>query len=103
MVMVAPKGPGPEVRRAFSAGTGLAGIVAVARDASGAAQTKALALAHALGLTRTGVLSCTFEQEAYEDLFGEQAVLCGGTADLIKAAFEILVEQGYPAEMAYFK
>ena len=70
---------------------------------SGAARDKALSLAHALGCTRSGVLECTFADETYEDLFGEQTVLCGGAAELVKAGFEVLTEAGYPPEMAYFE
>jgi len=103
VILVAPKSPGTEERKAFVAGFGVPGLVAVAQDASGKARDKALVLAHGLGLTRAGVLECTFADETIEDLFGEQAVLCGGTAELIKAGFETLVEAGYPPEMAYFE
>ncbi len=103
VILVAPKSPGTEERKAFLDGFGVPGLVAVERDASGQAQERALAMAHALGLTRAGVLECTFAEETYEDLFGEQAVLCGGTAELIKAGFETLVDAGYPPEMAYFE
>ncbi len=103
VILVAPKAPGTEERKRFVEGFGVPGLVAVKQDGSGKAKDKALALAHALGLTRAGVLECTFEQEVYEDLFGEQAVLCGGTAELIKAGFETLTKAGYPPEMAYFE
>jgi ketol-acid reductoisomerase len=103
VILVAPKSPGTEERKAFLDGFGVPGLIAVQKDESGKARDKALALAHAIGLTRAGVLECTFEQEVYEDLFGEQAVLCGGTAELIKAGFETLVDAGYPPEMAYFE
>ena len=101
--MVAPKAPGTEERKVFLKGGGVPGLIAVKQDSSGNARDKALALAHGLGCTRAGVLECSFEDEAYEDLFGEQAVLCGGTAELIKAGFETLTEAGYPPEMAYFE
>ncbi len=103
VILVAPKSPGTEERKAFLEGFGVPGLISVKCDASGKARSRALALAHGLGLTRAGVLECTFAQETYEDLFGEQAVLCGGTAELIKAGFETLVEAGYPEEMAYFE
>ena len=103
VILVAPKSPGTEERKAFLEGFGVPGLIAVHQDASGTARDKALSLAHGIGLTRAGVLECTFEQETYEDLFGEQAVLCGGAAELIKAGFETLTEAGYPPEMAYFE
>jgi ketol-acid reductoisomerase len=103
VILVAPKSPGTEERKAFLEGFGVPGLIAVKNDSSGKARDRALALAHAIGLTRAGVLECTFEDEAYEDLFGEQAVLCGGVTELIKAGFETLVEAGYPPEMAYFE
>jgi ketol-acid reductoisomerase len=103
VILVAPKSPGTEERKAFLDGFGVPGLIAVEKDETGKARERALALAHAVGLTRAGVLECTFKQEAYEDLFGEQAVLCGGTAELIKAGFETLVDAGYPPEMAYFE
>lgn len=103
LIMVAPKSPGTEERKAYLAGFGVPGLVSVRQNASGNALGIALALAKALGLTRAGVLECTFEQETYEDLFGEQTVLCGGTSDLIKYGFETLIEAGYPPEMAYFE
>lgn len=103
VIMVAPKGPGREVRRVYEQGFGCPGLVAVFQDASGTALQTALALAKGIGLTRGGVLECTMEQETYEDLFGEQNVLCGGLVDLMKYGFEVLTEAGYPPEMAYFE
>jgi ketol-acid reductoisomerase len=101
--LVAPKAPGTEVRRTYKEGFGTPGLLAVHVDASGKAKEIALSFAHALGLTRAGVIECSFEDETVEDLFGEQAVLCGGVSELIKAGFETLTEAGYPAEMAYFE
>jgi len=103
VTMVAPKSPGPEERKRYLEGFGVPGLISIKQDASGNAKKTALTMAKAIGLTRAGVLECTFEQEAYEDLFGEQAVLCGGLSELIKAGFETLVEAGYPPEMAYFE
>ena len=103
VIMVAPKGPGTEVRRVFEEGFGCPGLVAVFQDASGNAMQTALAIAKGEGLTRGGVLECTMQQETYEDLFGEQNVLCGGIVDLMKYGFETLIEAGYPPEMAYFE
>ena len=103
VIMVAPKGPGTEVRRVFEEGFGCPGLIAVWQNATGTARDIALAMAKAEGLTRGGVLECTMEQETYEDLFGEQNVLCGGIVDLMKYGFETLTEAGYPAEMAYFE
>ena len=103
VIMVAPKAPGTEVRKTYLAGFGVPGLVAVEQDASGKAKHIAMAIAKAEGLTKAGVLECTFPQETYEDLFGEQAVLCGGTVQLIKYGFETLTEAGYPPEMAYFE
>ncbi|MCR5184054.1 MAG: ketol-acid reductoisomerase [Opitutales bacterium] len=103
VIMVAPKGPGTEVRRVFEEGFGCPGLVAVWQDASGKALATALAIAKGEGLTRGGVLECTMQQETYEDLFGEQNVLCGGIVDLMKYGFETLIEAGYPGEMAYFE
>lgn len=103
VVMVAPKAPGTEERKRFLEGFGVPGLVAVKQNVSGNAREVALAMAKGCGFTRAGVLECTFEQEVHEDLFGEQAVLCGGLSELIKAGFETLVENGYPAEMAYFE
>ncbi len=103
VIMVAPKSPATEERKAFLAGFGVPGLVAVHQNPSGKALQTALAMAKAMGFTRAGVLECTFEQETYEDLFGEQNVLCGGCVDLMKYGFETLVEAGYPPEMAYFE
>ena len=103
VIMVAPKAPGTEVRKTYDAGFGVPGLVAAHKNATGNAMKIALAMAKAEGLTRAGVLECTFPQETYEDLFGEQAVLCGGTVELIKCGFETLTEAGYPPEMAYFE
>jgi ketol-acid reductoisomerase len=103
VIMVAPKSPATEERKAFLEGFGVPGLVAVHQNASGKALEISLAMAKAMGFTRAGVLECTFEQETYEDLFGEQNVLCGGLVDLMKYGFEVLVEAGYPAEMAYFE
>ena len=103
VIMVAPKSPATEERKAFLEGFGVPGLIAVAQDATGNARALALALAKAMGFTRAGCLECTFEEETYEDLFGEQNVLCGGCVDLLKMGFEVLVEAGYPAEMAYFE
>ncbi len=101
--MVAPKGPGSLVRAEFEKGRGVPALVAVYRDASGKAIDVALAYAKALGATRAGVLETTFEEETETDLFGEQAVLCGGVTELIKAGFETLVEAGYQPECAYYE
>jgi len=101
--MVAPKSPGTEERKRYLEGFGVPGLLAVYKNASGTAKEKGLAMAKACGFTKAGVIECTFEQEAFEDLFGEQAVLCGGLAELIKAGFETLTEKGYPPEMAYFE
>ena len=103
VIMVAPKAPATEELKAFKAGFGVPGLVAIGKDASGNARNIALGMAKAMKFTRAGVLECTFEQETYEDLFGEQNVLCGGTVDLIKYGFEVLTEAGYPPEMAYFE
>jgi len=101
--LVAPKAPGHRVREVFAAGGGVPGLVAVEQDASGHALEDALAYAKGIGCTRAGVLQTTFTEETETDLFGEQAVLCGGTAELIKAGFETLVEAGYQPEVAYFE
>ncbi|WP_176012404.1 ketol-acid reductoisomerase [Victivallis sp. Marseille-Q1083] len=103
VIMIAPKSPGTEERKRFVEGFGVPGLIAVKQDYSGKAWDIALALAKAEGLTRAGVLKCTMEQETYEDLFGEQNVLCGGMVDLMKYGFETLIEAGYPPEMAYFE
>lgn len=103
VVMVAPKSPGHMLRREYAAGRGVPALLAVHRDASGAARSLALAYADALGSTRAGVLETTFAHETESDLFGEQAVLCGGLTALIKAGFDTLVDAGYPPELAYFE
>jgi ketol-acid reductoisomerase len=101
--MVAPKSPGHRVREVFAAGGGVPALVAVHQDASGNALADALAYAKGLGCTRAGVLQTTFAEETETDLFGEQAVLCGGVSALVKAGFETLVEAGYQPEVAYFE
>jgi ketol-acid reductoisomerase len=101
--MVAPKGPGHLLRSVYSAGGGVPALFAVHRDATGTARARVLAYARALGCTRAGVLETTFAEETETDLFGEQSVLCGGTAALVKMAFETLVEAGYQPELAYFE
>ncbi|MEM1126602.1 MAG: ketol-acid reductoisomerase [Bacteroidota bacterium] len=101
--MVAPKSPGHLVRRTYVEGQGTPCLVAIAQDASGQALPLALSYADALGGMRAGVIETTFKDETETDLFGEQAVLCGGAEALIKAGFETLVEAGYPAELAYFE
>ncbi len=101
--MVAPKGPGHLVRSVYRDGGGVPALFAVERNASGTARDRVLAYARALGCTRAGVLETTFKEETETDLFGEQAVLCGGTAALVKSAFETLVEAGYQPELAYFE
>jgi ketol-acid reductoisomerase len=101
--MVAPKAPGHRVREVFTEGGGTPCLLAVHQDASGKAQEQALSYAWGIGGTRAGVLMTTFEEETETDLFGEQAVLCGGVTALIKAGFETLVEAGYQPELAYFE
>src|SRR5215211_6989430 len=101
--MVAPKSPGHRLRELFTEGVGVPGLLAIHRDASGTAKDTALAYARALGCTRAGVIETTFAEETETDLFGEQAVLCGGVSALITAGFETLVEAGYQPEMAYFE
>ncbi len=101
--MVAPKSPGHRVREVFTQGGGVPGLVAVHQDASGHAMEDALAYAKGIGCTRAGVLQTTFTEETETDLFGEQAVLCGGVSALVKAGFETLVEAGYQPEVAYFE
>lgn len=103
VIMVAPKSPGTEELKVYEQGFGVPALIAVHTDATGKAKETALALAHAMRFTRAGVLECSFEDETYEDLFGEQTVLCGGVVELIKAGFETLTEAGYPPEMAYFE
>lgn len=101
--MVAPKGPGHMVRRVFAEGGGVPGLVAVHQDGSGKAMDVALAYAKGIGCTRAGVMETTFRDETETDLFGEQAVLCGGLSELVKAGFDTLVEAGYQPENAYFE
>lgn len=104
VIMVAPKAPGTEEYRVYKEGFGVPALLAVkAENADGTAKQMALGMAKAMAFTKAGVLECTFEQETYEDLFGEQAVLCGGVTELIKTGFEVLTEAGYPPELAYFE
>ena len=101
--MVAPKSPGHRVRELYQEGAGTPALVAVAQDASGKALDNALAYARGIGCTRAGVIQTTFAEETETDLFGEQAVLCGGVSHLVKAGFDTLVEAGYQPELAYFE
>jgi ketol-acid reductoisomerase len=101
--MVAPKGPGALVRKMYEEGKGVPSLVAVFQDASGSALQLALAYAKAIRATRAGVIETTFDEETETDLFGEQAVLCGGVTELIKAGFDTLIEAGYQPEIAYFE
>ncbi|TMV50692.1 ketol-acid reductoisomerase [Paenibacillus mesophilus] len=101
--MVAPKSPGHLVRRVYVEGFGVPGLIAIYQDASGKAKDLGLAYAKGIGCTRAGVIETTFREETETDLFGEQAVLCGGTSALVKAGFETLVEAGYQPEIAYFE
>lgn len=101
--MVAPKGPGHLVRRVYEAGGGVPSLIAVYQDASGQARDLALAYARGIGAGRAGILTTTFREETETDLFGEQAVLCGGLSALVKAGFETLIEAGYQPEVAYFE
>lgn len=101
--MIAPKSPGHRVRELFMEGRGTPALLAVHQDASGKAKQNALAYAKGIGCTRAGVIETTFAEETETDLFGEQAVLCGGISELIKAGFETLVEAGYQPEIAYFE
>jgi ketol-acid reductoisomerase len=103
VAMVAPKGPGHLVRRQFTEGSGVPGLIAVAQDATGSARALALAYAKGIGCTRGGVIETTFKDETETDLFGEQAVLCGGASELVQAGFQTLVDAGYDPEMAYFE
>ena len=103
VTMVAPKGPGHLVRRVYTEGGGVPGLVAVYQDATGKAKDIALAYAKGIGCTRAGVIETTFKEETETDLFGEQAVLCGGVSELVRAGFETLVEAGYQPEIAYFE
>jgi ketol-acid reductoisomerase len=102
-IMVAPKGPGHLVRRTYEQGQGVPCLFAVYQNASGQARDRAMAYAKGIGGTRAGILETTFREETETDLFGEQAVLCGGLSALIKAGFETLVEAGYQPELAYFE
>jgi len=101
--LVAPKGPGHLVRRQYLEGSGVPGLIAIDQDATGSAFDVALAYARGIGCTRGGVIRTTFKDETETDLFGEQAVLCGGTSELVRAGFDTLVEAGYDPRMAYFE
>ncbi len=103
VIMIAPKGPGHTVRSEYKRGGGVPCLVAIARDASGNAHDLALSYASAIGGGRAGIIETTFREECETDLFGEQAVLCGGLVEMIRAGFETLVEAGYAPEMAYFE
>ena len=103
VVLIAPKGPGGLVRRQYQEGRGVPCLIAVAQDPTGKAHAKALAYAHGIGGTRGGVLETTFGEETETDLFGEQAVLCGGATELVVKGFETLVEAGYQPEVAYYE
>jgi len=103
VIMVAPKGPGHIVRRLYTEGWGTPAVVAVAQDASGRARELALAYGVGIGAARAGMIETTFKEETETDLFGEQAVLCGGVTELIRAGFETLVEAGYKPEVAYYE
>ncbi len=103
VIMVAPKGPGHTVRRTYEEGKGVPCLMAIEQDATGKAQDIALAYSLAIGGARAGVLETTFKEETETDLFGEQAVLCGGVTELMKTGFEVLVEAGYAPENAYFE
>ena len=101
--MVAPKAPGHRMREVFTRGSGVPGLLAIHQNVTGQAEALGLAYARGVGCTRAGVLETTFKEETETDLFGEQAVLCGGVAELVKSAFETLVEAGYQPESAYFE
>lgn len=103
VIMIAPKAPGHTVRSEFARGGGIPDLIAIHQDASGKAKDTALSYASGVGGGRTGIIETTFQDETETDLFGEQAVLCGGTVELVRAGFETLTEAGYPAEMAYFE
>jgi ketol-acid reductoisomerase len=103
VAMVAPKAPGHRVREVFKEGAGVPGLIAIHSDATGTARATTLAYAKGIGCTRAGVIETTFAEETETDLFGEQAVLCGGVSQLIKAGFETLVDAGYQPEIAYFE
>jgi ketol-acid reductoisomerase len=103
VIMIAPKAPGHTVRSEFVKGGGIPDLIAIYQDASGNAKNVALSYASGVGGGRTGIIETTFKDETETDLFGEQAVLCGGTVELVKAGFDVLVEAGYAPEMAYFE
>jgi len=103
VTMIAPKAPGHRVREVFKEGAGVPGLLAVHQDVTGKGRATALSYGRGIGCTRAGVIETTFKEEAETDLFGEQAVLCGGTAALVKAGFETLIEAGYQPEIAYFE
>jgi ketol-acid reductoisomerase len=103
VMMIAPKSPGHLVRRTYREGNGVPCLIAIENDFSGNTKELALAWAKGIGGTRAGVIETNFKNETETDLFGEQAVLCGGSADLIKTGFEVLTEAGYPEELAYFE
>jgi len=103
VALAAPKGPGHLVRRQYLEGSGVPGLIAIHQDATGKAKELALAYARGIGCTRGGVFETSFKDETETDLFGEQAVLCGGASELVQAGFDTLVEAGYPPEMAYFE
>src|SRR4051794_5815372 len=103
VALIAPKGPGHLVRRQYLEGSGVPGLIAVAQDASGTAKELALAYSKGIGCTRGGVIETTFKDETETDLFGEQAVLCGGVTELVRAGYETLVDAGYDPRLAYFE
>jgi ketol-acid reductoisomerase len=103
VIMVAPKGPGPIVRKMYTEGRGVPNLIAIYQDFSGHAKDTALAYSQAIGGTRAGVIETSFQEETETDLFGEQAVLCGGVVSLIQAGFDTLIEAGYQPEVAYFE
>jgi ketol-acid reductoisomerase len=103
VALAAPKGPGHLVRRQYTEGSGVPGLIAIHQDATGNAKQLALAYARGIGCTRGGVIETTFKDETETDLFGEQAVLCGGASELVQAGFDTLVEAGYDPQMAYFE
>jgi len=103
VTMVAPKSPGHLVRRTYERGEGTPGLVAIYQDATGEAKDEALAYGQAIGCARAGIIETSFQEEVETDLFGEQAVLCGGVTEMVKAGFETLVDAGYAPEMAYFE
>lgn len=102
VIMVAPKGPGSEMRTLFLEGKGMPASISIYQDASGMAKDIALAMCKAMKFTLAGVMECSFHQETVQDLFGEQTVLCGGMIELVKTAFQTLVDAGYPPELVYF-